>query len=171
MVSNSTGMHVGGRRTPWHLWLVGALGLLWNAYGGFDYFMSKTRGDAYLQSVGMTPEQIAHLNAMPPWMTAVWAIGVWGALLGAVLLLARAQPRLCVPDRADARQHAGADGLPARDPRRLRVLRVVRDARAQPGLAALAPPGRPCRGQGVRPAAAPPFASSIQSIARVLRYE
>jgi hypothetical protein len=95
MVSNSTGMHVGARRTPWHLWAVGALGLLWNAYGGFDYFMSKTRGDAYLQSVGMTPEQIAHLNAMPPWMTAVWAIGVWGALLGAVLLLARS--RYAVP--------------------------------------------------------------------------
>jgi hypothetical protein len=91
MVSNSTGMHVGGRRTPWHLWFVGLLGLLWNAYGGFDYFMSKTRGDSYLQSVGMTPEQIVHFNAMPAWMTVVWAVGVWGALLGAVLLLLRSR--------------------------------------------------------------------------------
>ncbi len=96
MVTNSAGIHVSGpARTPWHLWAVGILGLLWNAYGGFDYFMSKTRGDAYLQSVGMTPEQIAHFNAMPSWMTVVWAVGVWGALLGAVLLLMRS--RYAVP--------------------------------------------------------------------------
>jgi 4-hydroxybenzoate polyprenyltransferase len=82
-------------RTPWHLWLVGALGLLWNAFGAFDYFMSKTRGDAYLQSAGMTPTQIDHFNAMPGWMTAVWAIGVWGALAGTLLLLARR--RLAAP--------------------------------------------------------------------------
>jgi hypothetical protein len=92
----ATNIHVAGpSRTPWHLWAVGLVGLLWNAYGGFDYFMSKTRGDAYLQSVGMTPEQIAHLNAMPSWMTVVWAVGVWGALLGAVLLLLRS--RYAVP--------------------------------------------------------------------------
>lgn len=82
-------------KTPRHLWTVGALGLLWNAYGGFDYFMSKTRGDEYLRSVGMTAEQITYFNAMPSWMTAVWAVGVWGALLGAVLLLARS--RYAVP--------------------------------------------------------------------------
>jgi hypothetical protein len=80
---------------PWHLWLVGVLGLLWNAYGGYDYFMSKTRGDAYLASVGMTPDQIGHFNAMPAWMTVVWAVGVWGALLGSALLLARS--RFAVP--------------------------------------------------------------------------
>lgn len=82
-------------RTPWHLWAVGTLGLLWNAYGGFDYVMSKTRGDPYFQSVGMTAEQIAYFHAMPTWMTAVWAVGVWGALLGAVLLLVRS--RFAVP--------------------------------------------------------------------------
>lgn len=95
MITNSAGMHIGTGKAPWHLWLVGVLGLLWNAYGGYDYFMSKTRGDAYLQSVGMTPEQIAHFNAMPSWMTVVWAVGVWGALLGAVLLLMRS--RFAVP--------------------------------------------------------------------------
>ena len=95
MVTSTTSAGSGATRVPWHLWAVGGLGLLWNAYGGFDYFMSKTRGDAYLQSVGMTPEQIAHFNAMPAWMTVVWAVGVWGALLGAVLLLARS--RYAVP--------------------------------------------------------------------------
>ena len=26
-------------RTPWHLWVVGVLSLLWNCYGGYDYLM------------------------------------------------------------------------------------------------------------------------------------
>lgn len=82
-------------KTPWHLWAVGVGGLLWNGYGAFDYFMTKTKGDDYMRSVGMTDAQIAHLNAMPMWMNAVWAIGVWGAVLGAVMLLLR--KRLAVP--------------------------------------------------------------------------
>ncbi|MFO0504446.1 MAG: hypothetical protein ACK527_19920 [Acidobacteriota bacterium] len=82
-------------RTPWHLWAVGALGLLWNAYGAMDYFLSKTQGDVYLRSVGMSQAQIDHFHAMPAWMTAVWAVGVWGAVLGTVLLLFRR--RLAAP--------------------------------------------------------------------------
>lgn len=78
-------------RAPWHFWAVGILGLVWNAYGAFDYFMSKTRGDAYFTSVGMTPAQIEYYHAMPAWMTVIWAIGVWGAVLGTVLLLLRSR--------------------------------------------------------------------------------
>ena len=29
-------------RTPWHVWLVGVLSLLWNAYGGYDFIMTNT---------------------------------------------------------------------------------------------------------------------------------
>jgi hypothetical protein len=36
-----------------------------------------------------TPEQIAHYQAMPSWMVAVWAIGVWTAFIASVLLLFR----------------------------------------------------------------------------------
>jgi hypothetical protein len=82
-------------KTPWHLWAVGVVGLIWNGYGAFDYFMTMTKGDAYMQSAGMTAEQIEHLNAMPFWMTAVWATGVWGAVLGTLLLLLR--NKLAVP--------------------------------------------------------------------------
>ncbi|HEX8233812.1 MAG TPA: hypothetical protein VF559_10785 [Caulobacteraceae bacterium] len=78
-------------RTPWHLWVVGLLALLWNAYGAYDYLMSNLQGDAYLRSAGMTEPQIAYFNAMPAWMTAVWAIGVWGGVLGSVLLLMRSK--------------------------------------------------------------------------------
>jgi len=74
---------------PWHYWVVTALALLWNAFGAYDYFMTKTGGDAYLKTMGETAPQIAHMHAYPVWMTANWAIGVWGGLLGALLLVAR----------------------------------------------------------------------------------
>jgi hypothetical protein len=82
-------------KTPWHLWAVGALGILWNGYGAFDYTMSNLKGEEYLKSVGMTAEQIAHFVAMPSWMTALWAIGVWGGVLGSILVLMR--NKLAVP--------------------------------------------------------------------------
>jgi hypothetical protein len=74
---------------PWHYWVVTALAILWNAFGAYDYFMSKTAGDAYLKKMGETDVQIAHMHAYPAWMTANWAIGVWGGLLAALLLVAR----------------------------------------------------------------------------------
>jgi hypothetical protein len=74
---------------PWHFWVVGVIALAWNGFGAYDYFMSKTGGDAYLRQSGMNEAQIAHMHAYPVWMTADWAIGVWGGLLAAVLLLAR----------------------------------------------------------------------------------
>ncbi len=76
-------------KTPWHLWLVGVIALLFNAIGAFDYVMSMTQGASYMASAGMTPAQIAHYQELPTWMTAVWTIGVCGAMLGSVLILLR----------------------------------------------------------------------------------
>ena len=74
-------------RTPWHLWLVGVLAILWNGFGCFDYVMTQTRRDEWFAQMGMTEIQLAYFNAMPAWTHAAWAIGVWGGLLGALLLL------------------------------------------------------------------------------------
>ena len=79
-------------KTPWHLWLVGVIAVLFNAVGAFDFVMAMTQGASYMASAGMTPTQIAHYQDMPIWMTAVWAIGVWGAMLGSVLILLRKKP-------------------------------------------------------------------------------
>ncbi len=76
-------------KAPWHLWLIGGIAVLFNAIGVFDFVMSMTQGAQYMASAGMTPEQIAHYRDMPSWMTAVWAIGVWGAFLASILLLLR----------------------------------------------------------------------------------
>lgn len=74
-------------RAPLHLWIVGAVSLLWNAYGAFDYLMTQTRNEAYMS--GFSQEQLAYFYGMPAWADAFWALGVWGAVLGSVLLLLR----------------------------------------------------------------------------------
>jgi hypothetical protein len=78
-------------KAPWSLWVVGVLGVFWNGYGAYDYTMSHLKGDTYLQAAGMTPAQIDYFHGLPAWMTAVWAIGVWGGVLGGVLLLLRSK--------------------------------------------------------------------------------
>ncbi len=76
-------------KTPWHLWLVGVIAVLFNAIGVFDFVMSMTQGAAYMASVGMTPDQIAHYQEMPGWMTVVWAVGVFAAFLASIFILMR----------------------------------------------------------------------------------
>ena len=76
-------------RTPWHVWLVGVLSLLWNAYGGYDFIMTNTQGETYMRSLGMTQPMIDYFNAMPTWMYVPWTLGVWGAIAGSILLLLR----------------------------------------------------------------------------------
>lgn len=65
------------------------IAVLFNSIGIFDFVMAMTQGAKYMARAGMTPEQIAHYQGMPGWMTAVWAIGVWGAFLASILLLLR----------------------------------------------------------------------------------
>ena len=79
------------RKTPWHLWLVGLLTLVWNGFGANDYTQSQLRNMDYLGSMGYPPEGIAYLEQFPAWAEAGWALGVWGALLGSVLLLFRSR--------------------------------------------------------------------------------
>ena len=74
-------------RTPWHLWLVGILSLLWNAGGAWNYVATKLRIESVVGQ--MTPEQLAFFDATPAWATTTWAIAVWGAVIGSILLLMR----------------------------------------------------------------------------------
>jgi hypothetical protein len=73
--------------TPWHLWAVGTAGLLWNCIGAFDYTMTESRNAAYLAA--FTPEQVTYFASLPAWVIATWATGVWGGVLGSLLLLLR----------------------------------------------------------------------------------
>ena len=84
------------RKTPLHVWIVGALSLLWNSFGAYDYTQTHLGSLAYIQSmmgdIGVPPEQVlAYFQGYPAWATALWACGVWGALLGSALLLLRSR--------------------------------------------------------------------------------
>lgn len=76
-------------RTPWHLWLVGVLAVLWNGFGCFDFTMTYTQRETWFASMGMTQAQMDYFNAMPAWTHVAWAVGVWGGALGGILLLLR----------------------------------------------------------------------------------
>ena len=78
-----------GAKTPWHVWVVGVLATLWNLGGAVDYTMTQTRNEAYLGQ--FTAEQLEYFMSFPAWFDAFWAIGVWGALLGSILILARSR--------------------------------------------------------------------------------
>ena len=81
-------------RAPAHLWIVGILSLVWNCFGAYDYTMTKTRGAAYIESTmpGIDGNAaLAWINAMPLYAQVGWAMGVWLALLGSILLLIRSR--------------------------------------------------------------------------------
>ncbi|MEY3704227.1 MAG: hypothetical protein RLZZ561_1847 [Pseudomonadota bacterium] len=74
---------------PKHIWIVGSVSLLWNAIGGLDYVMTQTRNVEYLAQ--FTDEQRAFFEGFPIWVEFFWAIGVWGAIAGSLLLLLRSR--------------------------------------------------------------------------------
>ncbi len=79
----------GSEKTRVHLWIVGGVSALWNAFGAFNYWVTQTRNPAFMAQ--LTPEQRAFLENAPVWVDASWAFGVWGALAGSLLLLARSR--------------------------------------------------------------------------------
>ena len=79
-------------RAPAHLWIVGLLALIWNAIGCYDYLMTRLRDTDYLSSMmpGTDPNAVlAYVDSFPIWAQIGWGLGVWGGLIGALLLLVR----------------------------------------------------------------------------------
>lgn len=82
------------RKTPLHLWIVGVVALLWNSFGVTDYFMTRTKGAAWIDQMmpGIDSAKfMAYIDGFPIWASIGWALGVWGALAGSLLLLARSR--------------------------------------------------------------------------------
>lgn len=81
-------------RTPVHLWIVGILATLWNAFGCYDYMMTRMSNTDYLASAmpGVDPNaMLAWVDAFPFYAQSGWALGVWGGLVGGILLLMRSR--------------------------------------------------------------------------------
>ena len=76
--------------------MVGILSLLWNLIGVTDYTLSQLRNMTWLgaaaDNMGITAVQmIAYIESFPAWLHAFWALGVWGAVIGSLLLLLRSR--------------------------------------------------------------------------------
>lgn len=73
------------KKIPFWYWIVSALAFIWNAMGVDQYI-----GQAYVTErwkSNLTTEQIDAAKDLPAWVTAAFAIAVFGGLLGSLGLL------------------------------------------------------------------------------------
>lgn len=62
-------------------------GILWNAYGAWQFALSFFQTRESLVAAGMTPSQAELYLSLPGWISLAFAIGVSGGLIGSVALL------------------------------------------------------------------------------------
>tara|TARA_R110002020_G_scaffold39991_2_gene118307 strand:- start:7248 stop:7703 length:456 start_codon:yes stop_codon:yes gene_type:complete len=77
------------RTAPTWFWVTAAAGLAWNLFGAVQFLGSLSATPESLQAQGLTAEQASVMLGYPGWMTAAFAVGVGGGVLGCLLLLAR----------------------------------------------------------------------------------
>jgi hypothetical protein len=75
---------VGPPKTPWHLWVVGILALLWFGGGAYAFFMAVTG-----RVPNMDPGEAAYYAEIAVWQTLLWSVNTIGGALAAIRLLFR----------------------------------------------------------------------------------
>ena len=68
-------------------WIIGVVALIWNGWGSFLYIAQAY--DMEIATEGLSQEQIALVEGMPAWYTALFAIAVFAGALGAITFLMR----------------------------------------------------------------------------------
>lgn len=76
-------------RTPAWFWGAAGFGVLWNLYGIHQFLGTVTPEGRAVMAAGMSAAQAQAYASLPPWMTLVFALGVFGGLIGALALAAR----------------------------------------------------------------------------------
>ena len=74
---------------PPSYWAVTTLGLLWNLFGGYLYMLSKMNPEAAMQ--GAAPAMLDYVLTMPLWAHIGWSVGIWGSVLGSLLMVVRSR--------------------------------------------------------------------------------
>lgn len=75
--------------TPWHLWVIGIVGLLWNSVGVYDFIMTVTKNEEHMKA--FTEPQLEFFYGFPGWVIASWAVAVFGGVIGILALLVRSK--------------------------------------------------------------------------------
>ncbi len=74
-------------KPPMWFWIASVAGLIWNILGVFAYL-----GQAFMTDeikAGIPEDQLALMESTPAWVTAAFAIAVWGGMVGCIALLIR----------------------------------------------------------------------------------
>lgn len=74
-------------KPPVWFWVVSVVALLWNLMGVMAYLGNAMMTDE--MKAALPPEQLELVENTPAWVTAAFAIAVWGGLLGCIALLLR----------------------------------------------------------------------------------
>ena len=81
-------------KAPWWFWTVAIIYLLWSFMGCGMYLVEHMMSDAaYGEAFGQ--DLLGVRGFTPMWATSGYAVGVWGGLVGVILLLLR--KKLCLP--------------------------------------------------------------------------
>lgn len=72
---------------PKWFWVVAALGFAWNVFGVVQFLETAQGTVGSLMSNGLTKEQAELYAGLPLWMTSAFAVGVFGGVIGCILLL------------------------------------------------------------------------------------
>ena len=70
---------------PWHLWLIGIIGGLWSLMGVVSFILTRMKVEAVMSR--FPPQQRVYFESFPWWAVTFWAIGVFGGVIGCLLLL------------------------------------------------------------------------------------
>ena len=70
---------------PWHLWLIGIIGGLWSSIGVLSFMLTQMNVEAVMSR--FPTQQREYFESFPLWAIAFWAIGVFGGVIGCLLLL------------------------------------------------------------------------------------
>lgn len=74
-------------KSPIWITAVAGLGVVWNAYGLYQYIGSFQQTKDSLMAAGMTATQADIYLALPIWMTIAFGVGVVGGILGSLAML------------------------------------------------------------------------------------
>ncbi len=73
-------------RVPGWLWGVSIAGVLWNLYGLYKFAGTFTQAGRAAMTAGMTSSQTELYLSLPGWVSIAFAVGVFGGLVGSILL-------------------------------------------------------------------------------------
>jgi len=73
-------------KTPWHLWFVGVLAVLWNASGAYTILLAQ---QGLLE--GVSADEAAYYAAQALWFVVVTDVALLGGILGGAALLLRSR--------------------------------------------------------------------------------